>query len=109
MRANSGGGGPALGLFAEAQYRTSECPMVEDDFIMLFTDGLFEVEAPDDKMYSRERLIAAVRERVRLPSAELFAELFGEIQRFSKRTEFSDDVCLVGMDVKRLCDTWRVL
>jgi len=108
MRANSGGG-PALGLFAEAQYRTSECPMVEDDFVMLFTDGLFEVEAPDDKMYSRERLIAAVRERVRLPSAELFAELFGEIRQFSKRTEFSDDVCLVGMDVKRLCDTWRVL
>jgi serine phosphatase RsbU (regulator of sigma subunit) len=58
-------------------------------------------------MYSRERLIAAVRERVRLPSAELFAELFGEIRQFSKRTEFSDDVCLVGMDVKRLCDTWR--
>jgi len=57
MRTDSGGG-PALGLFAEAQYRTSECPMVEDDFVMLFTDGLFEAEAPDDKTYSRERLIA---------------------------------------------------
>src|ERR1700736_1647915 len=85
MGANSSGG-PALGLFAEAQYRTCECPMVEDDFVMLFTDGLFEVESPDDKIYSRERLIAAVRERVRLPSAELFAELFGEIRQFSKRT-----------------------
>ncbi len=104
MGANSSGG-PALGLFAEAQYRTCECPMVEDDFVMLFTDGLFEVESPDDKIYSRERLIAAVRERVRLPSAELFAQLFGEIRLFSRRTEFSDDVCLVGMDVTRLCDT----
>jgi hypothetical protein len=54
------------------------------------------VEAPDDDIYSRERLMAAVRERVRLPSAELLAELFGEIR------EFSDDVCLVGMDVTRL-------
>ena len=75
--------------------------MAVDDFIMLFTDGLFEVEASDDKIYSRERLMAAVRERISLPSAKLLAELFGEIRQFSKRIEFSDDVCLVGMDVTR--------
>ena len=101
---SNGGSGPPLGLFDDAQYRTCECPMAVDDFIMLFTDGLFEVEAPDDKIYSRERLVAAVRERVRLPSAKMLAELFGEIRQFSKRTEFSDDVCLVGMDVTRLCN-----
>ena len=96
-----GSGGPPLGLLDDARYRTCECPLAVDDFIMLFTDGLFEVEAPDDKIYSRERLTAAVRERVRLPSANMLAELFGEIRQFSKRTEFSDDVCLVGMDVAR--------
>jgi serine phosphatase RsbU (regulator of sigma subunit) len=78
--------------------------MAVDDFVMLFTDGLFEVEAPDDKIYSRERLMAAVRERVRLPSAKLLAELFGEIREFPKRREFSDDVSLVGMDVRRRCN-----
>ena len=31
-------------------------PMAVDDFIMLFTDGLFEVEAPDEKIYSRDQL-----------------------------------------------------
>jgi serine phosphatase RsbU (regulator of sigma subunit) len=98
-----GGGGPPLGLFAESQYQNSECPMAVDDFIMLFTDGLFEVEAPDQKMYSRDRLVAAVRERIRLPSAKLLTELFGEIRQFSERSEFTDDVCLVGMDVTRLC------
>jgi sigma-B regulation protein RsbU (phosphoserine phosphatase) len=101
---SDGGSGPALGLFDEARYRTCECPIAVDDFIMLFTDGLFEVEAADDKIYSRERLVAAVRERVRLPSAKMLAELLGEIRLFSKRTEFSDDVCLVGMDVTRLCN-----
>ncbi len=101
---SNGQGGPPLGLFDDAQFRTCECPLAVDDFIMLFTDGLFEVEAPDDKVYSRERLVAAVRERVRLPSAEMLAELFGEIRQFSERTAFSDDVCLVGMDVTRLCN-----
>jgi len=98
-----GGGGPPLGLFADSQYQNSECPMAVDDFIMLFTDGLFEVEAPDQKMYSRDRLVAAVRERIRLPAAKLVTELFGEIRQFSQRSEFTDDVCLVGMDVTRLC------
>jgi serine phosphatase RsbU (regulator of sigma subunit) len=100
---SNGCGGPPLGLLDGAQYRTCSVPMAVDDFIMLFTDGLFEVEAPDEKMYSREQLIAAVRERVRLPSANLLAELFGEIRQFSKRTAFSDDVCLVGLDVTRRC------
>ncbi len=106
ISANSGGG-PPLGLFDDSRYQTCRCPLAADDFIMLFTDGLFEVVAPDDKIYSRERLMDAVRERVSLPSAKLLAELFGDIRHFAKRTEFSDDVCLVGMDVGRLCHNWH--
>jgi serine phosphatase RsbU (regulator of sigma subunit) len=101
---SNGSTGPALGLFDEAEYRTCECPIEADDFIMLFTDGLFEVESPDHELYSRERLVDAVRHRTRLPSTELFAELFTEIREFAKRTEFSDDVCILGMEVKRLSD-----
>jgi sigma-B regulation protein RsbU (phosphoserine phosphatase) len=99
-----GSGGPPLGVLDDAQYQNCECPMAVDDFIMLFTDGLFEVAAPDDEIYSRERLMAAVRKRVSLPSAIMLAELFGEIRHFSKGIEFSDDVCLVAMDIKRLSD-----
>ena len=100
-------GGPPLGLFDDAQYRTCQCPLAVDDFIMLYTDGLFEVVAPDDKIYGRERLMDTVRETISLPSAKLLTELFGDIRRFSKRTEFSDDVCLVGMDVSSLCSDWH--
>jgi serine phosphatase RsbU (regulator of sigma subunit) len=102
---SNGTGGPPLGLFDDAKYHTCECPVAVDDFVMLFTDGLFEVEAADDKIYSRERLMSAVRERISLPPAKLFAELFGEIRQFSKRSEFTDDVCLVGMDVRRVYNT----
>ena len=48
--------------------------------------------------------MAAVRKRVSLPSAIMLAELFGEIRHFSKGIAFSDDVCLVAMDIKRLSD-----
>ena len=100
----NGSGGPPLGLFEDAQYKTCQCPMSADDFIMLFTDGLFEVQSPDDKIYSRDRLAAAVQERMNLPTANLISEVFGEIRHFSNRNEFSDDVCLLGMDVTGRCD-----
>ena len=99
-----GGGGPPLGLLDDAHYQNREYPIAVDDLIMLFTDGLFEVPGPDNDMYSRERLVAAVRKRVCLPSAVMLAELFGEIRHFSKGIEFSDDVCLVAIDIKRLSD-----
>ena len=102
---SNGNVGPALGLFDNAKYRSCECPMEVDDFIMLFTDGLFEVEAPDHELYSRERLSDAVRLRGKLQSAELFTQLFAELRQFSNRTDFPDDVCLLGVEVARLCDS----
>ncbi len=101
---SKGNGGPPLGLFDDALYQNCECPIAEDDFIMLFTDGLFEVAAPGDDIYSRERLMAAVRKRLSLPPAIMLDELFTEIRQFSKGIEFSDDVCLVTIDIKRLSD-----
>ena len=101
---SSGDVGPALGLFDDVEYRTSECVLEVDDFVMLFTDGLFEVEALNHELYSRERLIATVRQHATLQSAELFARLFAEIRLFSSRTEFPDDVCLLGMEFMRLGD-----
>jgi serine phosphatase RsbU (regulator of sigma subunit) len=38
------GHGPALGIFDEAQYGTTYRTTAAQDLIMLFTDGLFEVE-----------------------------------------------------------------
>ena len=51
--------------------------------------------------YSRERLIAAVRKHATLSTAELFTQLFAEIRQFTNSTLFSDDVCLLGMEVTR--------
>jgi PAS domain S-box-containing protein len=94
--------GPALGLFAEGQFPTYRCPMEVGDLIALFTDGLIEAEGPDNESFSPERLLEAVRQRAKLPTNELFTGLLDEIKRFSTNSEFEDDVCIVGVEVKRL-------
>ena len=98
---SNGGLGPALGLFEDIAYQSRRCPMAAGDLVMMFTDGLFEVEGPDDEHYSQARLLAAVRERIDLPLHKLLAELVDVTRQFSRRKEFDDDVCIVGMEVTR--------
>lgn len=95
-----GGHGPALGLFGEAAYPTCQCPLAPEDLVLLFTDGLFEVgDADGQEDYGQQRLLAAASRRIRLPLASLLDELIAEVRAFSGGAEFSDDVCLLAMEV----------
>jgi len=93
--------GPALGLFDKSIYPTCRCPIAARDLILLFTDGIYEVDNPAQEEYGQERLLAAVRQRSALPSEQLFDELLRDVRRFSQVDEFEDDVCLVGMEIQR--------
>jgi sigma-B regulation protein RsbU (phosphoserine phosphatase) len=89
---------PALGLFEDPPYQTSELTLVPGDFLMLFTDGLFEVQGQNEELYSQERLMLDVKTFLTHPPGILFDELLGVIRAFALNGEFDDDVCLVGMD-----------
>ncbi|HKW31151.1 MAG TPA: SpoIIE family protein phosphatase [Verrucomicrobiae bacterium] len=94
----SGKSQPALGLFEDPPYQTTEINLVPGDFAMLFTDGLYEVQGPNEELYSQERLIMDVKDRLQKPAGQLFDELLAAIGQFSVDHEFADDVCLVGME-----------
>jgi sigma-B regulation protein RsbU (phosphoserine phosphatase) len=94
--------GPALGLFEDAVYPNSRCELSPHDTVLLFTDGLFEVEGPSGDIYDYRRLLEAVNRRRELPAFQLCHEIIEEVQRFSAGRHFSDDVCLVAMECNRL-------
>jgi phosphoserine phosphatase RsbU/P len=94
--------GPALGLFDKSDYPTSRCPIAPNDIVLLFTDGLYEVDNGAHEEYGQERLLAAVRKRYNLATERLLDELLQEVQRFSNAKEFEDDVCLVAMEIAKL-------
>jgi sigma-B regulation protein RsbU (phosphoserine phosphatase) len=89
---------PVLGLFEDAAYETSEVKFSPRDLVMLFTDGLYEVQDQNNQLYSQALLVAGVQRRVQLPAPRLFDELLAEIQRFAAQENFADDVCLVGIE-----------
>jgi sigma-B regulation protein RsbU (phosphoserine phosphatase) len=94
----SGRSQPALGLIEDASYQTSEVLLSANDLVFLFTDGLIEVQGPDNELYTQQQLQAAVQQRTHLPAPELLDALLEEVRRFAAQAEFADDVCLVAMD-----------
>jgi sigma-B regulation protein RsbU (phosphoserine phosphatase) len=93
-----GRGQPALGLFEEPPYETSEAQLAPGDFVMLFTDGLYEVQGANEELYTQQRLLLDVQNLIAKPAAQLFDELLETIRAFATDHEFEDDVCLVGME-----------
>jgi phosphoserine phosphatase RsbU/P len=101
--------GPVLGIFQQATYHNSHCEASAKDLVVLFTDGVFEVEVADDEYYGAERLLEAVGKRMHLPAPDLFGEVVAEIQGSCISGRFTDDMCLLGVELRRtgLADSSR--
>jgi sigma-B regulation protein RsbU (phosphoserine phosphatase) len=97
--------GPALGLLDEAEYPCGRTQIVMPETVLLFTDGLFEVEAQDGSLYDYQALRSAVGQLgglEGLKAAELCERVVAKVCEFSGQREFGDDVCLVAMEIDRL-------
>lgn len=99
LQNQNGKSSPALGLFPGSVYPTSRSTLNPNDLVMLFTDGLYDVDGPSGDLLSPEWLLAEVQKRSQLPAGALFDELLAEIRKSSPTGEFVDDICLVGMEV----------
>lgn len=101
MQNSDGKPRPALGLFQESIYPTSQVPMAPGDAVILYTDGIYEIEGKKGEQYSPQLLLSAVEKHAQKPCNELFDSLLAEVRKFSCNSEFADDVCLVAMEVSR--------
>ncbi len=93
--------GPALGVFEGSKYQVQEASIDVGDLIILFTDGLYEVENPRGELYDQGLLLKAVQQRNQLPVDQIFEQTLDEVRRFSVSHGFVDDVCLVGVELTR--------
>ena len=92
--------GPALGLFDEITYPSFSCPFEPNDCLVLFTDGLYEVDSPDGNEFGISSLISSLNRLATLPLNELFPAIVNEVCRFSAQEHFDDDVCMVAVERK---------
>lgn len=92
--------GPAMGIFSSATYNTAIRPMTKGDLVMLFTDGLFEVEDATGEFFNEEKLRTTVSRHAALAPEEFFNRVLEDIRKYSQSETFADDVCVVGMQIR---------
>jgi serine phosphatase RsbU (regulator of sigma subunit) len=92
--------GPALGFFPDAVYGSAEFALGPGDRLLFFTDGLIEVSGPDGEEFGEAGLIALASGLRRLAMPRLCDELLESVRRFAAVKAFSDDVCLLGIEVE---------
>jgi len=102
LSSNGSRPGSALGVFEHVTYKTFEGVAKPGDLVLMFTDGIFEVEGPTGDYFDQQRLIASVERRLKAPSEELLEALLTETKEYSVKHQFGDDVCLVGVELERL-------
>ncbi len=93
--------GCALAIAEDATYETVHKQLDAGDSVVIYTDGLYEVERDDGEEFGEERLLAAARCHVETPLNDLFPALTNEARLFAEHGELDDDVCMVGLHYKR--------
>lgn len=90
--------GPPLGIADEGTWVKHTAAFGKGHRVLMFTDGLYEVEGPDGQQFGMQRLADAAGRKMKLPSAQLLAELVEEGQEFSTTGDFHDDVCVIVIE-----------
>jgi len=93
---------PVLGILENTTYATARRDISPGDKIILFTDGLYEVEGANSVFFDMTLLQQAVERRMNQPCPALLDGLLAEVRGFSSGGEFQDDVCVVGVDIAGL-------
>ena len=90
--------GPPLGIADEGTWVKHTAPFAPGHRILMFTDGLYEVEGPDGQEFGMQRVADCAQRKIDTPAPQLLSELVEEGQEFSTTGDFHDDVCVILME-----------
>jgi len=94
-----GKGQPALGLFEDALYETQRQSSRREIWCSFLPMDCTKFHNAPMSYTTQALLIEGVQRRAQLGAGKLFDDLLEEIRAFSGETGFSDDVCLVGVEL----------
>jgi sigma-B regulation protein RsbU (phosphoserine phosphatase) len=88
-------GGPALGMWAGATFKTDAASIGHGDTLAMYTDGVIEVMDASGEMFGLDRLEAVIRRHPDRPAAETVQAVVEAARAFAGRRGFEDDFTLV--------------
>lgn len=97
-----GGTGMPLGLFDEQIFQPTEeeIELQSGDRLVLYTDGLVDLDDPGGKNFERQNLIRLVNQHAHLPPGDICTNIFLDLQTFQSGSEQTDDMTILVMEVE---------
>ena len=84
-----------VGLFPDAEFRTSSGTLTPGDTLVLYTDGVNEAKNLQDEMFDLERLQEVVARHATASVEELKSAILGAVEEFTRGTYLDDDLTLL--------------
>jgi serine phosphatase RsbU (regulator of sigma subunit) len=96
------GDGTVLGFpgMDELYLSEEEMDLNAGDRLVLYTDGLTDIQAPDERSFGVERLRELIRAKGHLPADKLCAAVFGDLAAFQGVAEQYDDMTILVLEVQ---------
>ena len=92
-------GGLVLGIHEREPYQEEQLELAQGDFVLLYTDGMFEAMDFKGVSFGRHRLRRALLSYADQPPDQLLRNMLWDVRRFAGLAEQSDDITLVGIRV----------
>lgn len=86
------GGGPPLGMFKASRYPVGQAQLHSGELVALYTDGLLDIQNPQDDYFGSDRALDLLRRHRALPLDEITRQVMEEARRFADGRNFEDDV-----------------
>jgi len=93
-------GGFLTGFIEDSVYEKETRSLLPGDVIVVFTDGVMEVENPAGEEFGEERMIAYIKKNKRLAAQDLATGALKRLKEFSQGKKFRDDCTLVILKAK---------
>jgi len=87
--------GPALGIFNKIDYVNESKQLSSGDILILYTDGVIEMDTPRVESFGIVRLNKILTENRDLSAADLIKKIISHTRAFSGFQTYLDDVTLV--------------
>jgi sigma-B regulation protein RsbU (phosphoserine phosphatase) len=92
---------PAAGLLNDFTYTRHECSFRPGDLFLGYTDGVLEASNGDGMIFGEDRLRNFLVRHHGIATNDVCEQLLQEVESYSHRTVFEDDVCIVAVEAAK--------
>ena len=93
-------GGMILGIMENSEYREGEIKFEKDDLLVVFSDGITEAMNAEDEEFGEDRLIKAIKEKIREDSNTIVDYIVKQIREFAGKRPQNDDMTIIAIKRK---------